>query len=432
MSERWYRSSLVGLADKHCPAAMVFERLGTPRDRGPMPVGTGVHQILEHVAANPDRPAAEIADRVQVELIATGRSFEGGPPEFLSPDQAQVARDLAMLYLDVEEIEFDAVERHPELSVSVDRDWKICKRGSKEERWRQIFDLVLSYTEEDHQGELVRVIHPRDYKGWNGDESWFDTTQGRSAAVLAPELDAQADIIRREVTSYRTRRSYTDDLDLRFDEDLDKLIDYRRGLELTMEALDKLPNDPEACASPGAGCLKGETGCPFIGNCGPALRYFAALKPPWQTLEDTARLWTLAQALGKRAGADLRKLLKSGAEPIKLSAATAGDHKIPAGIVGLVPSGGRKVTANAPHWIAREWVEKVVGEKDLERAQLLGGAIEGLLRASKLGVTSAKALIYHIKKTVQLPKEEFEVLRDRCIEPAPTPRLELGAWKEST
>lgn len=466
------RSSTESLATTHCPAAARHQELGTPRDRAPMAVGVAVHHLVHAAASRNDGVLADVAiDQCAVGLVSDGRSFDGGPAEYLSTGDVDTARDLALGFLDRDVIpergEVDWMEA--ELNVAMDRAWErvdraVCKCGHLEGGhgwptlklrvshgddpgpgrgpcaacdcqafdpvaiWQQTVDLVVFYQDEIDDEE-VSVVHLKDHKGGNCSKAWFTSLQGKGCAVTGVVLRPGVDIVRREVGSYmRWGGTYIEDLDLRQQEDLDTLQDYRRAIEVASAAAKaRQGRTPDELASPGAGCSAGFGGCPWLLVCGPFREYWGHVAAAHGIgLEaNDPEAWASVYALSKAMHQESGKLLRRALKDTNSVATVDGKSR-----VGWREKKGQKVTANAAMLLSREWVEAMLKLKEgSPAAQFEQPVIEALLMNAlpkKGGSGLVKNLVKRLKDVIGW--EAAKELEAQCLEDDPG-RM-LACWKE--
>ncbi|MCZ6507167.1 MAG: hypothetical protein O7A04_03830 [Acidobacteria bacterium] len=434
-----------------------------------MMLGKVAHSIFENLVLNPDALAVEVADATVIACCSEGMSFEGGAPEFPTVDEALAARRLVLRTLD--RFDLPAAEyRRAELEVNLSPvDWRkvegekcVClgrveltkgapmrtlyasrgvaldKRisegwtagtcstcgGSGEVwpvHWHQLLDLVAQGPEEDAYGDPVSVATGLDHKGWNAGPAWFESIQGIGYAVALATLFPEADILRRMCVPYQMGRPIEDLIDLREEEDRQRLEDYRTELGLSIEAGQAMTLDVEASARPGPGCFAGfgDTGCPYFLRCEPALRRSSELCREgigvrFGTIQLAAEAWALGSALQQEA----REQLKGqGGGPVEIDGHNVGwqDTSKPDG----------KVTKNAPMILAREYAAHILS--DVSKAEM----VEGALRTAGVGHNGAGVSVVrkYAKKlgAAFMDRDEIERMLQLCLEPKTSRALKV--WR---
>ena len=127
-----WRSTTLGLAEKHCPRTLDFYEAGAPYDRSQFAVGTAAHAVLEDLgkasAARQryfhfEEDYRDIVQETCRRLIEEGRDFEGEPEPPLPSDAVWAGRDLALSYVDERPMPPDAKY---EVGLAVNRQWQLC------------------------------------------------------------------------------------------------------------------------------------------------------------------------------------------------------------------------------------------------------------------------------------------------------------------
>lgn len=465
------RSSTCDLESRHCPAAARHQDLGTPRDRRDMEVGTAVHHL---VFAATMRREGELADDVidptASDLVASGRSFDGGPVEHLRMEHVDRARDFALDFLDrgvipergdVDWLEAEvlvAVDRH---FKRVDRDMCVCGHANlhncggdaascchgmkmsdsclcDEFRpvaiWQQAADLICIYQDEDPDGEEVLVVELTDWKGGNCSEGWFTSVQGKGSAVTGRAVCPKADIVRRRVISYMPwGGKYTNDLDLRQQDDVDTLEDYQRAIEVAARGhAGRQGKTPDELAEPGAGCSGGFEGCPFLLVCKPAGKQWAAVLSAWKQLNVTApmtprdaaawaSMYALAHAVKQEAGKRVRVSMVDTDQILTVDGLS---------VVGWKKKKSNKVSPNAAMLLSEQWVEVVLrldrgsSAAQLEQARLQAFLMNALPKSG--GSTIVHNLVKRLKEIIGY--EEAAALEALCLED--DSGRQLREWKK--
>ena len=463
------RSSTCDLESRHCPAAARHQELGTPRDRANMEVGTAVHHLVFAATMRAEGELADgVIDRTAADLIASGRSFDGGPVEHLRMEDVDRARDFALDFLDRDVIpeRGDGAWMEAEVLVAFDRHFKrvdrdMCAACGHTDRhnagagfscshkiagarshdgwcqclefipvaiWQQAIDLAVIYQDEIDEGE-VRVVEVTDYKGGNCSNGWFTSLQGKAAAVSAVALCPDADIVRRRVISYMPWvGSYTNDLDLRQQDDVDTLEDYQRAVVVAARGhAGRQGKTPDELAQPGAGCSGGFGGCPFLLVCKPFAIQWNAINHAWgmggQVLDASAwaSMLALAEAVKQEAVKRVKVALKSTDQVITVDGLS---------VVGWKEFKGTKIAPNAAMLLAEQWVEVMLKlEKGSPEAQLEQGKFEALLMNAlpkKGGATLVKGLVKRLKDVIGY--EDAAALEALCLEDDPGRQLKV--WKK--
>ena len=440
------RSSTESLATTHCPAAARHQELGTPRDRAGMAVGVAVHHLVHAVINRDQGVLADVAiDQCAVGLVSEGRSFDGGPVEYLSTGDVDKARDRALDFLDRDVIpeRGDVDWMEGELLVALDWSWKrvdremchcghadhgaaqlVCFDGSCDcmrfdpvAIWQQALDLAVTYQDEIDDEEVM-VAEVTDWRGGNCSTDWFRSLQGKGAAVAAVALFPEADIVRRRVISYmRWGGRYEEDLDLRQQEDLDTLEDYRRSIEVASAgAKARQGRTPDELATPGAGCSAGFLGCPWLLKCKPFAVQWNAINCAWGMggqilgVADWASMYALAVAVQQEAAKRVKVALVDTGSVLTVDGGS---------LVGWKQKKAQKVTDNAAALLSREWVESVMNlAKGSPQAQLEQARMEALLMNAlpkKGGSGIVKKLVKRLKEVIGW--EEAAALEALCLEP---------------
>lgn len=457
------RSSICDVEPRHCAGAAMHAQLGTSRDIAPMAIGTAAHHLVFAVTM---RAEGELADKVidgtAIDLVANGRSFDGGPVEHLRMTDVDRARDLALNFLDRDVIPergdgwmeaevLVAVDRH---FTRVDRDVCECKHfkavhhstgeccasvpghehcACDEFRpvaiWQQAADLICIYQDEIDDEE-VTVVEGTDYKPV-ANESWFTGLQGKGYAVTGKAVCPNADIIRRRVIGYMPWGGMrTNDLDLRQQGDADTLEDYQRAIEVAAEGHRRRQGrTPDELAQPGAGCSGGFGGCPFLLVCKPfAEQWDAVMKAGgvgtllMGDATAAASVLVLAKAVQQEATKRVKVALESTDEVVTVDGKS---------VVGWKEFKGTKIAPNAAMLLAEQWVLAMLKlERGSSEAQLEQGRFEAMLLNAlpkKGGATLVKGLVKRLKDVIGY--EDAAALEALCLED--DPGRQLKAWKKT-
>lgn len=279
----WWRSSILGEIDRHC-LAVIHPDFEGMMDRKIFGAGTVAHDVVHRVQLATNTAGEEIA-HLDVEEIArgaikrgaaTGRKFEGAVEPPLRPQAYLDGKDLAVAWLAGRPAQ---PGRETEIGITIDR-WGVIVDKDSTERWmRGILDLM--WVDEE------RVLVIPDLKtDWQSKENAFHSAQRRIQMMLgfawATSQGIQLAGIRPEIWNLRTNKVYPREEEreyhtLDFDsmgvleewrEDILALTDgYGRVLagDSGIDADEMV--SAESIASPGAGCLKGEGGCPALSLC---------------------------------------------------------------------------------------------------------------------------------------------------------------------
>lgn len=425
------RSSTCELEKRHCPAAARHQELGTPVDRADLTVGTVVHHLVHAVVTRPDDVTADVAiDRMAEDLIANGRSFDGGAVEYPTIPATITGRSLALDFLDRDVIpeRGDVDWMEAEVLVAIDSSFKRVDRDDPLAMWNQAVDLGAIYRDEI-DGEEVLVIEMTDWKGGNCSKAWFDSLQGMANAVTAVALCPEANIVRRRVISYMPWGGrYENDRDLRDQDDRDKLQDYRRAVEVAVAGHRRRQGrTPDELAQPGAGCSAGFGGCPWALVCGPLSKQWIAVQDAWPVTnvadpQAWASMYILAKAVQQEAAKRVKVTLVDTDEVVTADGGS---------VVGWRQNPKTKITANAPAMLAREWVEQIIG--------LPGGSPEAQAKAAELeamlinampksgGSSVVKLIVKRIADVIGW--EEAKGLEERCLED--NSGRKLTTWKRT-
>ncbi len=436
------RSHIQDTEDRHCSGAAMHAQIGAPRDRAGMSVGTCVHHMNAEVAMRePGQLADEVIEATAVDLVANGRRFEGGPVEYPTITEADAAMQLALGFLDRDEIPGrESVDwMRAELSVGLDRDWKRCDPAACScadplAIWQGTVDLATIHRE-DIDDETLTVVTVTDWKGGNISPAWLDSPQGKGAALIALALCPEADIVRTRVVSYFPwGGKHERDLDLRQEDDTMRLEDYRRSILMAARAHRmRQGKTPDELARPGAGCSGGFGGCPWLLQCRPFADQWAAVTAAGHAIRAAdpsmwASLYALSKAVNKEAAKRVKKAIASAPGEQDGEGYAVVETVDGASVVGYKRWNKSKVTPNAPAILAREYVELVLrlgvgtDEAVVEQARF-----EGLLRAKgALGVSTTRALIERISDVME--DDEAAALKALCLEDAST--RELATWKK--
>ena len=268
-----YRSTTLRLVERHCPAALGFYEQGAPADYSMTERGTAAHHVLQEAgerADQLDRALTEderhaLASEVVVRLTTEGRSFDGQPEPPLSLQMAREGAELAVEWL----AEHNERPGQYELALAIDKEGKGVPYDSPKAWYRGILDTV--FTEE----YLERVLVIRDYKSfYSAGEALLHGVQMQGQAVLAVgnglHLD-DYDVLRLEIGNLRTRVIHKHDVYLRHSSGEETLRRWRLHLVRLTAGLEKVRRpDGSFPASPGPCCA----GCPYLGNCEDARRYY--------------------------------------------------------------------------------------------------------------------------------------------------------------
>ncbi len=463
------RSSTCGLETTHCPAAARHQELGTLRDRRDMEIGTAVHHLVFAATVRAEGELAdEVIDRTASDLVANGRSFDGGPVEHLRVEHVDRARDFALDFLDRGVIpeRGDVSWLEAEVLVAVDRFFKrvdremcaacghanrhncggdakscchgmttsdacLCNEFRPTAIWQQAADLICIYQDELDEEE-VKVVELTDYKGGNCSEGWFSSLQGKGAAITGRAICPDADIVRRRVISYMPwGGKYENDLDVRQQDGVETLEDYQRAIQVAADGhAGRQGKTPNELAQPGAGCSAGFLGCPWLLVCRPFALQWAATErafgdmaadatDPQSVVEAAAwaSMYALAHAVKQEAGKRVRASLVDTNQVLTVDGRS---------VVGWKQRKAAKVSPNAAMLLAEQWTEVVLRlERGSPAAQLEQPRLEGLLM-NALSVTAVKGAVKRLKEIIGY--EEAAALEALCLED--DSGRQLRVWKK--
>lgn len=452
------RSSICDMEDRHCAGAAMHAQLGTTRDRKPMDTGTAFHHLIFAVTMREDGQLAdEMIDQTAVELVANGRSFDGGPVEHLRLSDVDAARDYALNFLDRDFIpERGGVEwMEAEVLVAFDRFFKRCDRdmcacghllsahATREAPcgacrcagfrpiaiWQQAIDLACICQDEIDEEE-VKVVEVTDYKGGNCSNGWFTSIQGKAAAVSAVALCPDADIVRRRVISYMPwGGNFTNDLDLRQQEDVDTLEDCQRAVAVAAEGHRRRQGKtPDELAQPGAGCSGGFGGCPFLLVCRPFAKAWRATEAAFEVglVAGDAQFWASQYVIAHAAKQEANRRVKASMVDTGQVITLDGNS-----VVGWKEKKGTKIAPNAAMLLAEQWVHVMLKlEPGSPAAQLEQSRFEAILMNAlpeKGGATLVKNLVKRLKEIIGY--EEAAALEALCL--VDDPGRQLKVWKRS-
>ena len=386
-----YSSSTIKIFNDHCPRALEFYEDGEPYDTSQMDYGVASHAVIEAVGKNKNNGGLlpglvkRIADKVCEELITNGRTFRGHHEPPMKPDHAFYGQDVALQYLEANELPDNARYEIQFETILGENEFKLVS----------LHDMVWEEDWSDEYGEK-RVVVSRDWKGWQGTEDELDTVQRKAQALtLYDSMEfSDFDEIRLEVCNLHTHRVFFKSITLD-DEGNELLEKWRRNLYLICKAIDKTRK-----ARPGAGCLS----CPYSYTCNSR---FIQKPKKQEEYED----WALCLMYMETQKQEITKLLKASQE---LPA------KIPGGYVGWKTWPDNKVSKELDNaFIVEEWygydgLDLVTTEK-----------VSGLLKALELGVSNIKALAKVMYgKEDDAMKQDF---LDKCLEKRKTRRF--GIWR---
>lgn len=367
------RSTTLKMVGKHCPRVLDHYEANAPYDRSMFAAGIAAHAVLQIVgeqvvARKVDAPGdvEAIADAVVHELVTKGRSFDGVPEPPMSVESAVAGRDLALAWLEENELRADA---RYEFGAAVNARWQPVHYDAPDAYYRAVFDVLepMAVEDEESAGEGWVV---RDYKSaWPTCEDELNTVQMRGQAALAAALHPDADFIRQEVVNLRTRRSWHRDIWLD-DEGKALLARWRRDIDLAIAQAEHRGPDGNRPAAPGAGCV----GCPYLLRCEPARAYMRDSVLDGVDRDGLALRFSVAHAFREELFALAKK------------ACAEGEIDVHGGVVGFVPKSKREAVTDVHRVVAHAWFKVDVGGAlawDADHTDLLG-----LVQALKPGATA--------------------------------------------
>lgn len=283
MKPQWWRSSIFGDIARHCLAVISPESgLKELRDRRIFGVGTTAHDIHDAVQRATNDAGEELlptkVDEIALAVIERGaedgRRFEKQAEPPLRPEAYLDGKDLVLAWL----ADHPAVPgRESEIAITID-SWATPVPGDSEERWlRGIIDIL--YIDED--GVLVLPDLKTDWRS-NADALW--SPQRKCQVILGfARHGSEISGIRPEIWNLRhgviyprpdDREQYTLRAETMGVVDVwrQDFLAVTRGYEARLEKDASM----EGLASPGPGCVAGETGCPCLSQCPPGMRWVTA------------------------------------------------------------------------------------------------------------------------------------------------------------
>ncbi len=424
MKPQWWRSSIFGEIKRHCLAVISPESgLEELRDRRIFGAGTTAHDIHDAVQRATNDAGEELM-LTKVEEIALaviergaedGRRFEKHVEPPLRAEAYLEGKDLALAWL----ADHPALPgRESEIAITID-SWATLVPGDSDERWlRGIIDIL--YIDDD--GVLVLPDLKTDWRS-NADALW--SPQRKCQVILGfARHGSEISGIRPEIWNLRhgvvyprpdDREQYT----LRA-ETMGVVDVWRQDfLALTRGYEARLEKDPsmEGLASPGPGCLAGETGCPCLSQCSPGMRWVAARGHEGPA--EMARQAPVLQAELKR----IRSLLEPAA--LELGVLSLGDME-----VGFE----EKQTADPVNAAILELWREFRGELDpsdspeiaLHRERDLLETFLGAIRTSKDGFEKIEKKLWPLNRGTKEEKAHKRqtrgFLEDRLLQPRKYPQ----------
>ena len=403
-----YRSTTLKLL-QHCPRAIDYAEAGTPMDLDPFAAGIAAHAVIqavgESVSAGHKQTSdhsAVIAQGVARELVTHGRSFEAIAEPPMSPEAARDGRNIALNWLATHQLS-PAAEY--EIGLAVDKDWKPVKYDSPAVYYRAILDVGELIEEVDDDGYRVQILCVEDHKSaWPTNADELDTIQLRGQALVALANAADTDIIRRRVNNLRTGAVYT--VDTILDETgLAEIAQWRKDIDLLIDAADARQPDGKRPARPGAGCL----GCPYLIHCDAAESVFNGIDR-----RETVERFAVADAFR----AELFKLAKIATAESPIA--------IDGGFVGYREATENRPADDAARTLAHEWFGEHSPEWDAANAQLLG-----LLAAMNPGAgqfENVAKVLHKFDRADPTWKEDREAFLSRTLTPVKVAKF--GVHKE--
>lgn len=350
-----------------CPAAQDYADDGATADRSVFDVGVVAHAMLEELhresgrtggAIIPAARAREIAAAVGAHCATVGRGFDGVPEPPVTPDAVGPAMALALDWLDHCGGQLDPATE-AERTLAVDWDWRPCDYRDPDAMWRAVVDVVRVY-EEEGVGPGIETV---DYKSaWPTGPNELETVQIRGQSCLAhahAERLGQPDpvLLTRSVVNLRTRRTYSETLDLERDGEI--LQRWRAEIRVLATAAPKRGPDGRRPHRPGPGCMS----CPYRPICD-------AAPPEARDLQSTARRYAALQAEADALATLLREATREA--PLRIDGR----------VLGYTTREEATVAPDAPRALLRLWT----GEDDPP------GAMVGLL-SRILGVTGIRSAV---------------------------------------
>jgi hypothetical protein len=377
-----WRSTTLGLAEKHCPRALDFYESGAPYDRDVFAVGVAAHAVLESiglasVAAGRylEPEEAEAASRAVCEdMIANGRDFEGEPEPPLPSAAVWAGRDLAIAFQREIPLPYDFKYEH---GLAVNRDWQLCPYGPEAWLRARIDSHGTELASWMDEGDNWPTLVVDDYKSsWASDERELDSIQRKVQALLSWRAWGEGhEVLKLRIVNLRQRRTFETTILPNTPEGAAVMERWRLDVESEIKAREvQVGRDGRRPASPGARCL----GCPYIAQCDAARETLPLLFSSDDPVQ-IATAYALAVAVVGRFKGPLKQATAEG--PIEIDGA----------LVGAVPKEIRILKPAAPEKLAALWAKKV-NPPDLETAL---AALPGLFLTLGLGVEQAERLVAH-------------------------------------
>lgn len=252
---------------RHCAAAALRQLRGEEIDRRPFGVGVAAHACLEAMAG--DRKDPLKAARQAASALMFQRIYKGHPEPPYSPDHVAEGLRLATAWLE----EVATPKGKAEVGIAVDREWRLAEYGSPDVWYSQLLDLVRVFDDEDDEGNAIKVLKIEDYKtSWAAGMAEVDSLQMRGAACLGVALAERerCSAVEIQIGNLRRKRWYPREprrFYFRRPDMAHEMDRWRAEIARAVAAIGSLrTSEPDAVASPGAGCL----GCPYRDRCAPA------------------------------------------------------------------------------------------------------------------------------------------------------------------
>jgi len=385
-----WRSSALGLAEKHCSRALDFLEAGTPYDRSIFAVGTAAHAVLEEIGKaatlagdylsreERERVAGETCER----LIAEGRVFDGRAELPLPSPAVWQGRDLALRYCAMRS---PSPGNRYEIELAVDREWRPLEDPHDPRAFvRAQLDAVGRWApnpldeNDDGRSPAVEIL---DFKtAWSASADELETIQRKIQAVVAwAHLGSPELTLRIVVANVRMGKEWDLEIDPNDDEGGGRTLElWKNDIVREIRARDRRDAEGRRIASPGAGCI----GCPYLRVCPDAARSIAV-----EVLEEEpaalAARWCLHQGEGQR----LREILEPLADEGRIAIEGGGE-------LGWTERAETVLAPRAEEKLAEEWARRVTrGIPKEKHPEHLANSIPTLLLSLGMTATNAGSLI---------------------------------------
>lgn len=390
-----YSPTALNTLDKRCPRALDFYQLkSVPRFTSVFEAGSAAHFILEylgHTACKWGRTLTE-AEIFDVAVEGEGRLVEGVESHgyFLQvpPTKAIEGRDMAVEYATVHGLNPEAVM---EWRIALDKDWNRVEWDSPNRRLRMILDRMYPMDWENDDESIERVLVVEDFKSsYQTSDDDLDKVQMLAQACAVHkcygDIDKYAAIIVR-LSNIRTMRIHEKRYDLGDPDSEEQFARMRKSLDRIMDAADFMAHKGQRPARPGHGCC----GCPYLGACPEATRFFEMQGIPPRPEERAA-----VYAIAKAKYTQMHELLKLDMEEEGGNIIIPDEDGNPHTEVGYLVKETRSFGVDASKEIYKAWVSRD------------GANINGFFEAIKgLGATQVKALVRAMFPRKKQEQNEF-------------------------